>query len=168
MLVSAWTTGDSAGGRTTLGVRTDVYVFDVTPSHPANSGSRSEALVSSKSPRPSVHGRALTSTRTRAWATHSNDARGAVITVDPKSGGAAERVTPLVRAPRQRTLACRPWRFEAGSRPCPLRYLDSIRSCCSSVTRGPRNRVGGASVYFGLARHPSGGGLTLLAYSFAL
>jgi hypothetical protein len=29
---------------------------------------------------------------------HSNDARGAVIRVDPKTGEAAERVTPLVRA----------------------------------------------------------------------
>ena len=84
--------------RTTLGLRADVYQFSVTSDNPLNSGDGSDGLISPK------FGAVL-----GPWAGtelyvnagtgfHSNDARGAVIRVDPQTGGQAHRVTPLVRA----------------------------------------------------------------------
>ncbi len=84
--------------RTTLGLRADVYQFSVTSDNPLNSGDGSDGLISPK------FGAVL-----GPWAGtelyvnagtgfHSNDARGAVIRVDPQTGGPAHRVTPLVRA----------------------------------------------------------------------
>jgi TonB dependent receptor/TonB-dependent Receptor Plug Domain/Carboxypeptidase regulatory-like domain len=84
--------------RTTFGVRADMYQFDVTSNNPLNSGEGSDALVSPKF--GAVVG---------AWAGtdlyvnagmgfHSNDARGAAISVDPVTGEPVDRVTPLVRA----------------------------------------------------------------------
>jgi hypothetical protein len=84
--------------RTTIGARADLYQFDVTSNQPLNSGDGADALISPKL--SSVIG---------PWAGtefyfnagmgfHSNDARGAVITIDPRTGEPADRVTPLVRA----------------------------------------------------------------------
>ena len=84
--------------RTTLGLRTDMYGFSVTSDNPLNSGDGSDHLVSPKF--GAVFG-PWSGTELYANAGmgfHSNDARGAVIRVDPASGVAVDRVTPLVRA----------------------------------------------------------------------
>ena len=84
--------------RTTLGLRGDVYRFDVDSSNPLNSGTRSAGVISPKF--TSVLG---------PWAEtefyfnagmgfHSNDVRGSTITVDPRSGEPVDQLTPLVRA----------------------------------------------------------------------
>jgi outer membrane receptor protein involved in Fe transport len=84
--------------RTTFGVRADRYQFSVTSNNPLNSGDGADALVSPKF--GAVFG-PWSGTELYANAGmgfHSNDARGAVIGVDPASGELADRVTPLVRA----------------------------------------------------------------------
>jgi hypothetical protein len=84
--------------RTTFGLRADVYQFSVTSDNPLNSGDGSDGLVS---PKVSVVFGPWAATELYANAGmgyHSNDARGAVITVDPLTGEPVERVTPLVRA----------------------------------------------------------------------
>ena len=84
--------------RTVAGLRVDATSGDVESSLDANSGSRSDQLVSPK-----------LSVVLGPWAKtevylngghgfHSNDARGAVLRVDPQSGEPAEPVDPLVRA----------------------------------------------------------------------
>jgi outer membrane receptor protein involved in Fe transport len=84
--------------RTTLGLRADAYRFSVTSDNPLNSGNGSDHLVSPKL--GAVFG---PWSGTELYANygmgfHSNDARGAVIRVDPSSGEPADPVTPLVRA----------------------------------------------------------------------
>jgi hypothetical protein len=84
--------------RTMVGLRTDVYRFSVTADRPENSGRGSEAQLS-----PKVTAIFGPWAGTEIYANagmgyHSNDARGAVMTVDPSSGEAVEPVTPLVRA----------------------------------------------------------------------
>lgn len=84
--------------RTLVGLRGDVYWFDVDSSNPLNSGKDNDALLSPKF--TAVIGPwAGTELYVNAGlGFHSNDARGATITVDPSTGEPAERVTPLVRA----------------------------------------------------------------------
>jgi outer membrane receptor protein involved in Fe transport len=83
--------------RSIAGLRADYQAFDVTSSNPANSGKAHDSIVSPK-----------LSLIFGPWARteyflnygrgfHSNDARGATITVDPVSGAPADRVDPLVR-----------------------------------------------------------------------
>ncbi len=84
--------------RTTLGVRADIYQFDVTSDLAANSGSGSDTMASPKFGavlRPWV-GTELYVNAGMGY--HSNDARGAVTTIDPASGDPTDPVTPLVRA----------------------------------------------------------------------
>jgi hypothetical protein len=84
--------------RTTVGVRADAYRFRVNANHPENSGRSAAGIVS-----PKV-GIVLGPWRKTEWYVnaghgfHSNDARGATITVDPRTGDAVDRVAPLVRA----------------------------------------------------------------------
>jgi outer membrane cobalamin receptor len=83
--------------RTILGVRADRYRFDVGSEEPLNSGRADAALLSPKL--TMIFGPWC---KTELYANagsgfHSNDARGATIRIDPVSGEAAERVTPLVR-----------------------------------------------------------------------
>ena len=84
--------------RTTFALRTDVYQFSVTSNNPINSGDGSDVLASPK------FGAILgpwsgTEVYVNAgMGYHSNDARGATITVDPVTGEPVDRVTPLVRA----------------------------------------------------------------------
>ena len=85
--------------RTVAGVREDFYRFNVNGDNPANAGRASDSIASPK-----------LSLIFGPWARteyyfnvgsgfHSNDARGATITVDPKDPSApAERVAPLVRS----------------------------------------------------------------------
>jgi hypothetical protein len=92
--------------RTTLGLRGDLYHFDVDSSIQVNSGAESEGIASPKL------GLVLGPFReTEIYANfgggfHSNDARGTTIRVDPKSGESAEPVDPLVRG----------WGGEVGAR----------------------------------------------------
>lgn len=84
--------------RTTLGLRADVYQFAVTSNNPLNSGDGSDGLVSPKFGAVFGPWGGTELYANAGMGFHSNDARGAVISVDPLSGEAAERVTPLVRA----------------------------------------------------------------------
>ena len=84
--------------RTTFGLRTDTYDYDVRSDNPINSGRGTANLVSPKA------GVVFGPWAGTEWylnagtGFHSNDARGAAITVDPASGEPAPQVTPLVRA----------------------------------------------------------------------
>jgi hypothetical protein len=84
--------------RTTIGLRGDAYQYDVTSDNALNSGAGSSGLVSPKF--AAVFGPwAGTEIYANAgMGFHSNDARGAVTSVDPRTGEPADRVTPLVRA----------------------------------------------------------------------
>ncbi|ELX09416.1 TonB-dependent receptor [Janthinobacterium sp. HH01] len=88
----------NAAWRTVAGLRVDSYRFDVRSSLAANTGKASDHLAS-----PSL------SVIYGPWQTaelyanigngfHSNDARGATIRIDPKTGEAAGKVSPLVRS----------------------------------------------------------------------
>ena len=84
--------------RTTLGLRGDVYQFDVSSLNPLNSGAQSDAILS---PKLSVvlgpwggtefYGNA-------GLGFHSNHGLGVTLAVDPRSGQPATPVPPLVRA----------------------------------------------------------------------
>ena len=81
-----------------LALRADRYQFSVTSDNPLNSGDGSDGLVS-----PKVGAIFGPWSGTEVYLNagtgfHSNDARGAVTTVDPVSGEPVDRVTPLVRA----------------------------------------------------------------------
>jgi hypothetical protein len=84
--------------RTTVGMRGDVYAFDVTSDNPVNSGSGSDALVTPKFAAALGPWQGTEFYINAGMGYHSNDARGAVMTVDPKSGEAVDPVTPQVRA----------------------------------------------------------------------
>jgi outer membrane receptor protein involved in Fe transport len=84
--------------RATLGLRGDVYQFDVTSDNALNSGRGTSGIVS---PKLGVVFGPWAGTEwyvNAGTGYHSNDARGAAISVDPSTGGAVDRVTPLVRA----------------------------------------------------------------------
>jgi hypothetical protein len=84
--------------RTMVGLRADGYRFDVDAGEPLNSGIERAGLVS---PKGGVILGPWSGTELYANAGlgfHSNDARGATITIDPKTGEPADRVTPLARA----------------------------------------------------------------------
>jgi hypothetical protein len=83
--------------RTAFGVRTDVYHFDVASDNPLNSGAGSSALVSPKFGTAFGPWRGTEFYVNAGYGFHSNDARGAVTTVDPRTLDPVERVTPLVR-----------------------------------------------------------------------
>ena len=84
--------------RTVTGLRLDTYSADVESNLAENSGSRQAALLS---PKLSLLFGPWKSTElyvNYGFGFHSNDARGATIRIDPKSGEAVQRVDPLVRA----------------------------------------------------------------------
>jgi hypothetical protein len=84
--------------RTTFGLRADLYQFSVTSDNPLNSGDGTDALVS---PKVGVVFGPWSGSEfyvNAGGGFHSNDARGAVIRVDPVTGETADPVTPLVRA----------------------------------------------------------------------
>ena len=84
--------------RTVLGLREDYYDFNVRSSLAANSGQTHASLISPKL--SLIFGPwSKTELYLNAGAGfHSNDARGTVISVDPKTGDPADRVPGLVRA----------------------------------------------------------------------
>jgi hypothetical protein len=84
--------------RTVAGVRLDSYRFDVHSDLAANTGKANDHLVS-----PSlslIYGPWQSAEVYANFGSgfHSNDARGATITIDPKTGLAADKVQPLVRS----------------------------------------------------------------------
>jgi outer membrane receptor protein involved in Fe transport len=84
--------------RTTVGLRADAYQFAVTSDNALNSGDGSDHLVSPKFGAVIGPWAGTELYANAGMGFHSNDARGAVIRVDPASGEPVERVTPLVRA----------------------------------------------------------------------
>ena len=84
--------------RTTVGARADWYQFDVESHNLLNSGSGSDALVSPKFGAVFAPWSGTEIYANAGMGFHSNDARGAVIRVDPTSGDPVSPVTPLVRA----------------------------------------------------------------------
>ena len=84
--------------RVTLGLRGDHYGYDVNAGLAANSGAGTDNLVSPKAAiawQPADH---LELYANYGEGFHSNDVRGAAITVDPATGDPADRVPVLVRA----------------------------------------------------------------------
>jgi outer membrane receptor protein involved in Fe transport len=84
--------------RTVAGLRGDTYRFKVASDNLLNSGTVTASIAS---PKVSLIFGPFARTEffvNAGTGFHSNDARGANITVDPKTGDAAERVTPLVRS----------------------------------------------------------------------
>jgi outer membrane receptor protein involved in Fe transport len=84
--------------RTVAGARIDGYRFDVSSDLAANSGTANDHLLS-----PSlsvIYGPWKTAELYANIGTgfHSNDARGAMIAIDPKTGLATGKVSPLVRS----------------------------------------------------------------------
>jgi hypothetical protein len=84
--------------RSTLGVRANRFQFDVAAGNRVNSGREADSILSPKA--SLILGPWASTDLYVNWGTgfHSNDARGATITVDPRTGEPADRVTPLVRA----------------------------------------------------------------------
>lgn len=84
--------------RAIAGVRVDAFRFKVNSDAPANSGTTSASMVNPKL--SLVFGPwAKTELYVNAGGGfHSNDARGATIRIDPKTGDPVDRVTPLVRS----------------------------------------------------------------------
>ena len=84
--------------RTTLGLRGDLYGFDVTAIDPRNSGGGFDSIVSPKV--TAVLGPWAGTELYANWGRgfHSNDVRGAVLTVDPRTGRRVDSLTPLVAA----------------------------------------------------------------------
>ena len=105
--------------RSVVGARADGYTFDVSSNNPANSGRRTAGIVS---PKASLVYTPTSSTElyvSGGFGFHSNDARGATITVDPTTGNRVAPVDPLVRSRGG----------EVGLRVSPI---DGLRSTISS------------------------------------
>jgi hypothetical protein len=83
--------------RTVAGLRADFYRFDVASNIAENSGRNSDEIVSPKV--SAIFGPWARTEYFLNWGRgfHSNDARGTTITIDPKTGDPADRVSPLVR-----------------------------------------------------------------------
>lgn len=103
----------SSALRVTLGVRADGYAFDVDADLPANSGKDTAGIVSPKASIAWQPVGALELYANYGRGFHSNDARGTSISIDPITGGDAERVDALVAGTG----------YEAGVRARPLRGL---------------------------------------------
>ena len=108
--------------RTTLGLRADVYRFDVTSSNPLNSGKTNDGLVSPKFAAVLGPWHATELYANGGYGFHSNDARGATIHVDPRTGDPVDRVTPLARA-RGAELGLRTVRLKGLQSTMALWYL---------------------------------------------
>jgi len=83
--------------RTIAGLRYDAYRFRVDSDNPLNSGTASDSIVSPKITFAFGPWQQTEYFVNYGSGFHSNDARGTTITVDPVTGAAADRVSPLVR-----------------------------------------------------------------------
>ena len=84
--------------RTTIGLRGDVFEFDVDSDNPLNSGSGTSGIVSPKFTAVFGPWRQTEFYGNAGLGYHSNDARGASITVDPRTGDPVETQDLLTRA----------------------------------------------------------------------
>jgi hypothetical protein len=84
--------------RTVTGLRADGYHADVRSNLAENSGTRNDALLSPKLAVTLGPWSATEVYLNYGYGFHSNDARGATIRIDPRTGEPADRVDPLVRA----------------------------------------------------------------------
>ena len=84
--------------RTTMGLRADVYRYAVTAANALDSGQGTAGLVSPKLSAVMGPWAGTELYANAGMGFHSNDARGAAMSVDPRTGDPAGRVTPLVRA----------------------------------------------------------------------
>jgi len=84
--------------RTTFGLRGDVNHFNVKSDNPLNSGLDTTGIVSPKLGAVLGPWKSTEFYANAGLGFHSNDARGATISVDPATGDPVDRVTPLVRA----------------------------------------------------------------------
>lgn len=101
--------------RTVAGLRADHYHFDVRSSLPDNTGRRSATQVNPKLGLVFGPWKTTEFYVNAGRGFHSNDARGTVTRVDPKTGEPADPVTPLARSKG----------FEVGVRTSPLPGLQS-------------------------------------------
>jgi outer membrane receptor protein involved in Fe transport len=83
--------------RTTVGVRGDFYAYDVTALQPENSGDGSDAILTPKLSAAYAATDTLELYAAYGRGFHSNAAQGAVLTVDPVTGQAADSVDLLVK-----------------------------------------------------------------------
>ncbi len=83
--------------RTTVGVRGDVYRFDVASDLAANSGTETAFIASPKLALAVSPWNRTEGYLNLGYGFHSNDARGTTISVDPQSGDPVDRADPLVR-----------------------------------------------------------------------
>ena len=84
--------------RTVLGARADTYRFDVKSDNAANSGKVTATIAN---PKIALIFGPWSNTEfyvNAGGGFHSNDARGTTATLDPKGGGPAEKVPPVVRS----------------------------------------------------------------------
>jgi hypothetical protein len=109
--------------RTMLGLRADASQFSVTSGNPLNSGDGSDGIMSPKLAVVVGPWRATEFYANAGMGFHSNDARGAAIAVDPRTGARADRVTPLVRA-RGAELGVRTVAIRGLQSTAALWYLD--------------------------------------------
>ena len=84
--------------RSVLGLREDLYTFNVQSDLAENSGQRVAAITSPKLSLIFTPSRAMELYLSGGFGFHSNDARGTTITIDPGSRDAVQRVDPLVRS----------------------------------------------------------------------
>ncbi len=84
--------------RSVVGLRADVYAFDVRANIAANSGDRGAGIVSPKASLVFAPWSTAELYLSGGLGFHSNDARGTTIRVDPETGESADRVDPLVRS----------------------------------------------------------------------
>jgi hypothetical protein len=83
--------------RTVAGLRADAFLFDVSSSTPANSGSETAGIVSPKFTAIAGPWKETELYLNFGAGFHSNDARGVNTTLDPVTGDPVSRVDPLVR-----------------------------------------------------------------------
>ena len=84
--------------RTVAGLRTDRFNFKVDSDNSANSGANSDSKVSPKLNLIFGPWNKTEFYTSAGYGFHSNDARGATITIDPKTGSGVDKVSPLVRS----------------------------------------------------------------------
>jgi hypothetical protein len=83
--------------RVNAGLRADIYRFAVRSDRPENSGKDTAGLLSPKLGVVFAPSRKVELYGNFGYGYHSNDARGATITIDPLTGDRTNQVTPLVR-----------------------------------------------------------------------
>ena len=84
--------------RTVAGVRVDRFNANVRSDNTANSGTSADTKVSPKLNLIFGPWNKTEFYASAGYGFHSNDARGTTITIDPKSGNPADKVSPLVRS----------------------------------------------------------------------